>query len=246
MEENKKQLTLSQRIKIEDMLNQRCRKYEIAKELNKSQSTIAREINKHKILHNIFKNDNAYNCKYFINCKVCTGKCRIYQPISCKDMDRNIGSCNNCPNIKTCTLDKYFYKAEKAQKDYEYTLKDSRQGVNLNTSELISLAHIICSLIKKGQSIYTILNNHPEIKLCEKTIYNYIEMGLFKDWDVTNLTLKRKVKRKISKKKLKKRKEPANYEGRTYTDYLEYKIQNPNIPTTEMDTVYNYQSGPYI
>lgn len=83
-------------------------------------------------------------------------------------MDRNIGSCNNCPNIKTCTLDKYFYKAEKAQKDYEYTLKDSRQGVNLNTSELISLAHIICSLIKKGQSIYTILNNHPEIKLCEK------------------------------------------------------------------------------
>ena len=35
MEENKKQLTLSQRIKIEDMLNQRCRKYEIAKELIK-------------------------------------------------------------------------------------------------------------------------------------------------------------------------------------------------------------------
>lgn len=72
-------------------------------------------------------------------------------------------------------------------------------------------------------------------------------MGLFKDWDVTNLTLKRKIKRKITKKqKLKKRKEPANYECRTYTDYLEYKIQNPNIPTTEMDTVYNQQSGPYI
>ena len=71
-------------------------------------------------------------------------------------------------------------------------------------------------------------------------------MGLFKDWDVTNLTLKRKVRRKISKKKLKKRKEPANYEGRTYTDYLEYKIQNSNVPTTEMDTVYNNQSGPYI
>lgn len=73
-------------------------------------------------------------------------------------------------------------------------------------------------------------------------------MGLFKDWDVTNLTLKRKVKRKVSKKanKFKKRKEAANYEGRTYTDYLEYKVQNPNIPTTEMDTVYNNQCGPYI
>ena len=248
MENNTKQLSLSQRIKIENLLNQRCRKYEIAKEIGKNQSTIAREINKHRLLkpHGIFKSDNTYNCKYFINCKVCTGKCKIYQPISCKDRDKNIGACNNCPNIKSCKLDKYFYKAEKAQKDYEYTLRDSREGVNLNTSELIELAHIICPLIKKGQSIYTILNNHPEIKLCEKTIYNYIEMGLFKDWDVTNLTLKRKVKRKISKKKLKKRKEPVDYQGRTYTDYLEYKMHNQNIPTTEMDTVYNYQSGPYI
>ena len=70
---------------------------------------------------------------------------------------------------------------------------------------------------------------------------------MFKDWDITNLTLKRKVKRKIAKKnQFKKRKESQNYEGRTYTDYLEYKVQNSNIPTTEMDTVYNQQSGPYI
>lgn len=248
MKENTKQLSLSQRITIENMLNQRKRKFEIAKELNKSQSTISREINKHRIVkpHNILKNANSFNCKYFINCKVCTGMCRIYQPISCKERDRNISVCNNCSKLKSCNLDKYFYKAETAQKAYEYTLKDSRQGVNLNTSELIELAHIICPLIKKGQSIYTILTNHPEIKLCEKTIYNYIEMGLFKDWDVTNLTLKRKVKRKISKQKMKKRKEPADYTGRTYTDYLEYKIVNPNVPTTEMDTVYNNQNGPYI
>ncbi len=248
MIESNKQLTLSQRLKIEEMLNQRHRKFEIANKLGKSQSTIAREINKHKKLkpQDIFRKDNLFNCKYFINCKVCTEKCRIFQPISCRERDRNIGVCNNCDKLKSCKLDKYFYNAEDAQKKYEYTLKDSRQGVNLNTSELIELAHIICPLVKRGQSIYTILTNHPEIKLCEKTIYNYIEMDLFKDWGVTNLTLKRKVKRKVSKKKLKKRKEPENYEGRTYTDYLEYKIQNPNIPTTEMDTVYNSQSGPYI
>ena len=248
MIEKGKQLTLNQRIKIQEMLNQRHRKFEIANELGKSQSTIAREINKHKKFKPAypFKQDNMYNCKYFINCRKCTGKCRIFQPIPCKDRDRNIGVCNDCENLKSCNLDKYFYFAQEAQKQYEYTLKDSRQGVNLNTSELIELAHIICPLVKKGQSIYTILNNHPEIKLCEKTIYNYIEMGLFKDWDVTNFTLKRKVRRKASKKKLKKRKEPADYSGRTFTDYLEYKIQNSNVPTTEMDTVYNHQSGPYI
>ena len=248
MNEKAKKLTLSQRIKIEEMLNQRHRKFEIANELNKSQSTIAREISKHRKFKptNPFRNDNMYNCKYFINCRKCTEKCKIFQPIPCKDRDRNIGVCNGCENLKSCNLDKYFYIAQEAQKQYEYTLKDSRQGVNLNTSELIELAHIICPLVKKGQSIYTILNNHPEIKLCEKTIYNYIEMGLFKDWDVTNFTLKRKVKRKVPKQKFKKRKEPADYSGRTYTDYLEYKIQNPNVPTTEMDTVYNQQSGPYI
>lgn len=127
MIEKGKQLTLSQRNKIEEMLKQRRRKFEIANELD-----------------------------------------------------------------KTCNLDKYFYFAEEAHKKYKYTLTDSRQGVNLNTSELIELAHLTCPLIKKGQSIYTILNNHPEIKFCEKTIYNYIEMGLFKDLGVTNITLKRK------------------------------------------------------
>lgn len=247
-EKNNKQLTLSQRNKIEEMLNQRKRKFEIANDLGKTQSTIAREINKHRILkpHNIYNSDNMFNCKYFSNCKVCTNQCRIFQPIPCKDRDRNIGVCNNCSKIKTCNLDKYFYFAEKAHEKYKYTLKDSRQGVNLNTSELTELAHIICPLIKKGQSIYTIINNHPEIKFCEKTLYNYIEMGLFRDWGITNISLKRKTKRKLPKQKLKKRKDSSSYEGRTYTDYLEYKIQNPNITTTEMDTVYNNQSGPYI
>ena len=58
---------MSQRNKIEEMLNQRRRKFEIANELDKTQSTIAREINRHKILkpHNIYKSSNLFNCKFF-------------------------------------------------------------------------------------------------------------------------------------------------------------------------------------
>lgn len=196
-------MNLNERIKIEGMLNQRCRKIQIAKELNRSLSTISREINKHRILkpHHPQKNDNYYNCKYFKNCKVCTGKCKIFQPISCKERDKNIGACNECPLLRTCKLDKFLYIAEKADIQYKFTLKDSRMGVNLNTSELFELAHTICLLIKKGQSIYTILNNHPEINLSEKTIYNYIDMGLFKDWDITNFSLKRKIRRRSRKKR---------------------------------------------
>lgn len=243
------QLSLSQRITIEEMITQRKRKHEIANALNKSPSTITREIKRHiKIKYqNIHSRENLFNCRFFSNCKICTEQCNIFMPITCSDRDRNIGACNNCSKLKTCKLDKYFYDAKRAQNQYEYTLTDSRQGVNLSSTELIELAHIICPLIKNGQSIYTILNNHPEITQCEKTIYSYIELGLFRDWGVTNLTLKRKTTRKVSKKdKLKKRKEPANYEGRSYTDYLEYKAKYPNIPTTEMDTIYNNENGPYI
>ena len=249
MIEKGKQLTLSQRNKIEEMLNPRRRKFEIANELDKTQSTIAREINRHKILkpHNIYKSSNLFNYKFFVNCKICTNKCRIFQPISCKDRDRNIGVCNNCSKLKTCNLDKYFYFAEEAHKKYKYTLTDSKQGVNLNTSKLIELAHLICLLIKKGQSIYTILQNHKEITQCKKTIYTYIEMGLFKDWGITNVDLRRKVRRKITgKNKLKKRSESADYTGRKYDDYVEFVKNNPTYATTEMDTVYNYQEGPYI
>ena len=63
--ENNKQLSLSQRNRIEELLNQRKRKFEIANELNKTQSTIAREINRHRILkpHDIYKSENMFNCK---------------------------------------------------------------------------------------------------------------------------------------------------------------------------------------
>ena len=71
MIEKGKKLTLSQRIKIEEMLNQRCRKYEIAKKLDKSPSTISREINRHHIVkpHNAFKNAEYFS-QYFAKTEI--------------------------------------------------------------------------------------------------------------------------------------------------------------------------------
>lgn len=37
-----------------------------------------------------------------------------------------------------------------------------------------------------------------------------------------------------------------NYDGHKFSDYLEFIASNPSVPTTEMDTVYNQQEGPYI
>lgn len=244
-------LSFEERCKIEELLNKRFRKYQIAKEIGKTQSTISREINSRKdfYMHSDYST-NYYNCVYFKDCKKCDHKCKFYKPIICKDRDKFYGACNNCEKVKNCKLDKYFYRAARAERDYRYNLSESRKGINLDKNDLYNLALLICPLIRQGQSIYMILENHPEIKLSPKTLYNYIDAGYFKDFGVTNMTLKRKIKRKKNTKssdnKLKKRKEPADYTGRTYSDYLQYKLDNPDKSTTEMDTVYNSQSGPYI
>ena len=110
---------------------------------------------------------------------------------------------------------------------------------------MLEIVDIIKPLLKQGQSIYQILKNHPEIKMCSKTLYMYIESGIFQDYGINNFSLRRQVSMR-KRKKLKKRKEPVNYEGRRYNDYLEFVKENPTIPTTQMDTVYNHQDGPYI
>ena len=151
---NSSKLSFDQRCKIEEMVSLRKRKFEIADEVGKTRSTVAREIMRHrKLKPSRFFNENAYNCTLFKDCKVCTGKCSLFQPIRCPDRDRNIGACNNCSKLRSCKLDKYFYKAKVAQKGYEYTLTDARQGVNLTRTELIGLAHTICPLIKR-RTIY--------------------------------------------------------------------------------------------
>ena len=243
---NGKHLSFDDRKKIQECIEKGFHKSQISKEINKSISTISKEIKKHRQLK--FRNlcDDPKDCIYLKDCKVCISKCRDYTEKKCLRRDRYIGACNSCPNIKRCRLTKYFYRAKYANEKYQYTLRDSREGVNLTTSELITIAHIIKPLIEQGQSLYTILENHKELNICSKTLYTYIEMGLFRDWGITNLSLKRKVQRKIKNKQLRKRKEPVNYEGRKYKDYIEFIKENPNIPTTEMDTVYNNQEGPYI
>lgn len=242
-----KHITYDERIKIQECIALRYNKSKTALEINKSPSTVKREIENNRFLKaSKVQIDNPYNCTYFKTCRVCTGKCKNYKEENCLSRDRYVGACNNCSKIRKCNLIHYLYDAQKAQKTYEETLVQSRQGVNLTKSELYKIAHIIVPLINKGHSPYTIIQNHPELNISVKTLYTYIAMGLFRDWGITNLSLKRKVKRKVKSNNLKKRNEPADYTGRKYEDYLEYLKNNPGIPTTEMDTVYNNQTGPYI
>ncbi len=94
------------------------------------------------------------------------------------------------------------------------------------------MAAVIAPLIRKGQSPYTIINNHPELGICEKTLYNYIEGGLFEfsgSNQIIALDLRRQASRKISKKaaaQYKKRADRKFLKGREYTDYQAYIAEN--------------------
>lgn len=239
-------MSLNDRIAIQVGIENGSKLVNISKNIKKDPTTISKEIKLHREIHSRNLEKYPICCKNSKNCKFCTEICKKFEEIKCSRRDRSPGACNGCEKIHSCHIDHYFYYAEKAQREYSNTLVESREGINLTTLERKEIADIIVPLINKGQSIYQILSAHPEIKQCEKTIYNYIDLGVFNDFGIQNISLKEKVKRKQFKDKYKKRKEKSCYEGKKYEDYLVYKEKNPNKLTTEMDTVMNSTTGPYI
>jgi len=241
-------LTLQDRQAIQSAIEEGKSKAEIGRLLGKDPCGISREIIKHREL----KKRNTYNrpvlCAKRKNCKTrkCIKACKDFEEPSCVRRDRLPGACNGCEKRKQCPLDKYFYYAARADSRYREQLVSCREGINLEETERNLIGEIISPLLKQGQSVYQILENHPELQLSDRTLYRYIETGVFKKFGVDNFSLKEQVKRKQFREKYKKRKEPANYNGHKYSDYIDFLNQNPGISAVEMDTVYNQQSGPYI
>jgi len=240
-------LTLDERKIIQAGIENNSTKADIARTISKDATTVAKEIRKHRK----FKPRNPFNrpvlCAKMPHCptKPCVRKCGLFEEPKCNRRDKSPGACNKCDKSGKCHFDKYFYNAVQAHEEYSRDLVDFREGINLTTKERDGIAAIIAPLLKQGQSVHQVLSAHPEITQCEKTIYTYIESGVFKDAGVDNFTLKEQVNRRLPKK-YKKRKEFVNFEGRKYTDFLAFRAANPYIPVLQMDTVYNNPSGPYL
>lgn len=240
-------LTLEERKIIQAGIESAATKADIARTIGKDATTVAKEIRKHRRL----KPRNTFNrpvmCAKLRTCKnkPCFKKCEAYEEPKCSRRDKSPGACNRCSEMKGCHLDKYLYDAADAHEEYRRDLVDFREGINLTTKERDGIGEIVAPLLKQGQSVHQILSAHPEISQCEKTMYTYIESGVFKNFGVDNFSLKEQVSRKLPKK-YKKRKEPANFEGRKYADFLSFRAKYPDVPTLEMDTLYNSPSGPYL
>ena len=215
----KKHLKLSERIKIEDALNNNKSFRSISKDINKGVSTISREVENRRYK----EKGNYFNGV----------------PKKCSKLEKAPFVCNGCPNVKKCRSTKYFYSAEHAQLEYKKILKESREGIDQTTTEFKELNKIVKKDVDNGHSFALIVNNHPELNISERTLYNYQEQGYL---DTKNIDLPRKVrykkrKRKTDKNEIKEQKENQCRIGRTYQDFLIFIKENDIIYYSEMDTV---------
>ena len=243
-------LTVQERIIIEKGIENGATKAAIALTIGKDKSNVDKENKKHREL--VHKSSYKINCANMKNCShnhVCDN-CADFKPFTCNRRDRSPGACNGCSKYTHCRYDKYRYKADFSHKKYREDLVDSRTGINMSYEECKAMADIIVPLIKAGHSPYHIVTNHPELNISEKTLYNYIENGIFREFGLLDIDLRIKTKRKITKKasnKYKKREDKKYLNGRTYDDFINYTAENKNLSVVEMDTVYNNGStGPFM
>lgn len=244
-------LTFEERCIILKGITNNSSKAAIAKTIGKDKSTIGKEIKLHREL--TYKCNMPLECNNYRKCtygRNCTLNCKGYSKFKCTRRDRSPGACNGCTDWIRCRFDKFKYIPERAQKDYKTALVQSREGVNLTLEEAKRIADIVGPLLKNGQSPYHIISSHPELSISEKTLYNYIEQNVLHSFDITVMDLRRQVSRKLPKKKAnmyKKRTDRKYIKGRTYNEYKEYILANPDAFVTQMDTVYNDETnGPFV
>ena len=244
-------LTLEDRKIIQYGIEHGSSKTAIASNIGKDNSTVGKEIRLHRILKS--RCSLPLECDAYRHCRLgrnCTPSCPKYVPFKCTRRDRSPGACNGCPVYLKCHFDRYWYDAVSAQNEYEKLLAASRSGLDLTPSDAQRIADTAGPLLKRGMSPYSVIQAHPELGICEKTLYNYIESGILKPFGVDAFTLRRQLSRKLPRKQAelyKKREDRKFLKGRTYKEYKDYIAEHPNAFTVQMDTVYNDVShGPFM
>lgn len=259
-----KHLSTSQRIHIEKGLNDGLSFAAIARKLDKHPSTIAKEVKKYRTLQPrekdpkkparcaLFKEctlrflcdkkDCVKVCKSCYDVKLQVSKCRYlcseYREPQCASISKAPFVCNHCARQRTCNKEKAYYIAQNADQSSQELLVSCRQGINQAPADIAMLDTLISPLLAQGQSLAHIYAFHGhEIPCSRKTLYNYIDQGVF---TAKNIDLRRKVRYKCKPRKTGTRVSLAAKEfriGRTYEDFQKFIQENPDIPVVELDTV---------
>lgn len=269
MDKNK-HLDLDGRITIETELGSTTSFKRIGAILGKDCTTISKEVRGHRIFRKSGALGLPFNdcelahnhvCKAHLVCEHCSSSrgeralcwscsrcmkvCPSYKKFSCPKLDKAPYVCNGCPDLRRCNLEKAFYKATEAQKEYDQVKSESRSGFDITEEELEQLDQIISPRILRGQSLHNIaVTNKDEVMRSERTLYGLMDAGLF---SARNIDMPRKVRMRPRKNPSKSIKvDRACREGRSYEDFRSYMKEHPDLPVVQMDTVEGKKGRPVL
>jgi len=260
-----KHLNLEARILIETLLNEHHSFKSIARQLGKDCTTISKEIKAHicfektgalgrafndchvAFLHQCSLQKLCQRCTYSNSklcwtCGKCISSCISYEKYICPKLSKPPYVCNGCQQRTRCSLEKRLYKASFAQKEYELVRSESRSGFALSEAELKQLDDVVSPLLQKGQSLHHISIHHAdELMKSERTLYAYINHGLFTARAIDMPRTIRMRPRKNVSKKLKVDKSCRI--GRDFRCFENYLTEHPDAAVRQLDSVEGIKGG---
>lgn len=202
---DQKHITTTQRIKIEKRLNDGLSFAAIARTIDKHPSTVAKEVKKYRFFPPRANPGQPLQCARFKECQMrflcdnkdcvkmckscydvgqhvsrCISLCPEYSEPICRQISKAPYVCNNCLRVKRCNKQHSFYSAQKADETAQELLVSCRSGINQEPVDIAFLDDLISPLLKQGQSLAHIYAFHGhEISCSRRTLYNYIDKGVF-------------------------------------------------------------------
>ena len=235
---NKGHLSYSDRLAIENMLNEGHTIKDIEKDIKRDSSNIIREIKRHITL--VFPGiyDNQHPCLKHHSCNVksfeCFKICKNIEVKLCPKLNKSPHVCNGCNTKGGCRFVKKYYKSRDAHDEYKDNLINIRKGLHYNEKETIILNERLCPLIIRSKSVFHAvisINKEFDTKFNKWTIY----------WQIKCNYLPIKSSDLPRSRRKKKEKVDTNYKrdikNHTYEDYQNYKLLNTNAVEMQMDTV---------
>ena len=260
-----KHLTLGSRITIETKLNEGDSFKSIGRFLGKDCTTISKEVKNHICFEKTGAYGKAFNdCRMHVSrqcsaqkicsdcssrhsrfcwtCGKCISSCIAYEKYICPKLSKPPYVCNGCPERNKCSLEKRLYKASYAQKEYEHVRSESRSGFALSENELKQLDDIISPLLKKGQSLHHIVVHHAdELMKSERTLYSYVNNGLF---TARNIDMPRTIRMRPRKNVSKNLKVDKSCRiGRDFSSFQKYMEEHPDAAVRQIDSVEGIKGG---
>lgn len=217
-------LSYEDRKNIEDGLNENKSINQISKEINRSHSSILREIDRNKK----YSEPSAWN-NYKIN--------HSDLVLSCERLKHSPYVCNGCKSRSGCRKVRWTYYAREADNSYKEVKSEARKGINLTAEEIYKINSILTPLIKKGQTINHLYINHPDIlDFSKPSFYNYVNNGVF-EFSPLDFPIIVKYKKRKNSKNRRTRKEREILINRKYDDFQKFISNHPDFNIVEMDTV---------